>query len=1161
ETIDDNAYKNTNITELTIPESVTSIEDGAFENCTQLKKVYFNATNCSCSFLTSIFYGSGLEEIEFGENVTAIPGYVCWGCEDLKTVKLGDKVEIIGAYAFRGCSSLKSLLLPATVKDLGNYALTDCGVDVINIKSEDSDAAVALIDYEYKFEADEVGIKDKEDRLLKRDAVKYELSESFYNNENRVYLSLRYEFKDQAAENVSNLSLKIKIPSSSLLESNNVRINGKKDGKIKFYNGLITISNIPAKGNVTFSIVLADAGYFASYAAVEYKYGGQSRSEVIGIINSLDELVTVSAPSETNDSEITVKGLATANKIVSIYVNGELVREVQSSAGGNYCTKIQLPTTTSEETFEISASISEGKRWARTKVIYSSDAVTVTSATMIFSNREFDLLSNKINTLSYSILKKNSYAFFIKVDNVEAVKAMYVVANGSQLLRCSYFSKMDAFIGIGFDNVMVSNISLRCITDPNVDEVIKKLLTTPNLLSESEISSCSTELCSTLTSVVVKNTMMEDQENGEFIYEMKNAATNETSTIRMVKLPFREFTEEDVIKTGYTYRPSENSEDSTRRYVYVNSYGDVDEATYVRFDENGEPLSAYTATFSGLYMIGAFILNESSDDISLPDDLTADGIDQFIREKIFESFLYGMETYADDAFYSAFQGLVDSSILGEAAAGTAGLFMDFAKRMFDVIVLGKELSEAQIAQAALCLAGLVLTCLAPEFAVPIALIVKFTNFIIDLIESGFFESFFNVIMDPSGVVYEGVKSNAVEGATVTALWIPYDEDNADFWNEDFPDLSKAVVWEAEEYEQENPLTTGSDGAYAWDVPIGWWIVKTEKDGYGVSYSAWMEVPPERTDINISMISEAAPAVKFVNLYEDEAVITFSQYMNVNSVKSSDIKFVCGDKDVAGTIAAVNPEAGDDGANCASIFSFKPVKPFSGEVLLTVSGCVNYCGTAMTEEYKQTFVVEERIESLLVPDEISADCLSKIVIGIFAAPASAAEGKKILVSLDGDISAKTDMTELTFDNNGMAFLVVDTLMPGEVSITYSIDGTNVTAKTVLLVGAGSELDEAECTFTDNRDGTHTMFSEKDGHGIVCEHELENGVCICGFGGYIKGDINNDKSADNKDVVTLFRYLTGFAVTVVMDACDVDGDGNIDNRDVVHLFRFVSTLHKD
>ena len=50
---------------------------------------------------------------------------------------------------------------------------------------------------------------------------------------------------------------------------------------------------------------------------------------------------------------------------------------------------------------------------------------------------------------------------------------------------------------------------------------------------------------------------------------------------------------------------------------------------------------------------------------------------------------------------------------------------------------------------------------------------------------------------------------------------------------------EAVVWNAEDYSQQNPLKTDETGFYRWDVPQGLWQVKYEKEGYETTYSDWL----------------------------------------------------------------------------------------------------------------------------------------------------------------------------------------------------------------------------------------------------------------------------------------------------------------------------------
>lgn len=56
--------------------------------------------------------------------------------------------------------------------------------------------------------------------------------------------------------------------------------------------------------------------------------------------------------------------------------------------------------------------------------------------------------------------------------------------------------------------------------------------------------------------------------------------------------------------------------------------------------------------------------------------------------------------------------------------------------------------------------------------------------------------------------------------------------------------------------------------------------------------------------------------------------------------------------------------------------------------------------------------------------------------------------------------------------------------------------------------------------------------------------------------IKGDVNLDFEVNNKDVVTLFRYLSGGGGTIDTYCADFNDDGELNNKDVTVLFRYLS-----
>ena len=64
-------------------------------------------------------------------------------------------------------------------------------------------------------------------------------------------------------------------------------------------------------------------------------------------------------------------------------------------------------------------------------------------------------------------------------------------------------------------------------------------------------------------------------------------------------------------------------------------------------------------------------------------------------------------------------------------------------------------------------------------------------------------------------------------------------------------------------------------------------------------------------------------------------------------------------------------------------------------------------------------------------------------------------------------------------------------------------------------------------------------------------------VVGSASYVPGDCNGDGAVDNKDVVVLFRYVSGGKKAEDESVYDFNNDGVVDNKDVVALFRYTST----
>ncbi len=132
---------------VTIPDSVTSIDDWAFYRCYGLTSI--NIPDSVTSIGISAFYDCGnLTSITFGESsqLESISDFAFYGCSSLTSINILDSVTSIGDAAFSGCSSLTSINIPDSVTSIGSSAFEYCGnLTHINIP----DGVTSIDDYAF----------------------------------------------------------------------------------------------------------------------------------------------------------------------------------------------------------------------------------------------------------------------------------------------------------------------------------------------------------------------------------------------------------------------------------------------------------------------------------------------------------------------------------------------------------------------------------------------------------------------------------------------------------------------------------------------------------------------------------------------------------------------------------------------------------------------------------------------------------------------------------------------------------------------------------------------------------------------------------------------------------------------------------------------------
>jgi len=116
--------------DLVIPESVTRINDYAFENYRYITSLTFPH---DMEYIGTNAFGncSGIESITFLGDVAEFGDQSFHYCTSLTTINFGAKLTKTGFGMFSYCASLKTLVIPSNIKRIQSYSFNGCGLEEV----------------------------------------------------------------------------------------------------------------------------------------------------------------------------------------------------------------------------------------------------------------------------------------------------------------------------------------------------------------------------------------------------------------------------------------------------------------------------------------------------------------------------------------------------------------------------------------------------------------------------------------------------------------------------------------------------------------------------------------------------------------------------------------------------------------------------------------------------------------------------------------------------------------------------------------------------------------------------------------------------------------------------------------------------------------------
>lgn len=925
-----------------------------------------------------------------------------------------------------------------TIYDLSKFAQSGLtlGSDYVQQSVEVKSGTVSKITFE------EVPLFDESKFYYTGSGTSFTVNKTSIVSGNYLTLTGKVDFKQEYAGKVGNVSLVVDLPAECSFVENSVMV-GNSTGSYILEGNRLTIPMARYTDRVRFCVIPTRGGDYAPSAFVSFDLNGKSINQPIGAANYTAKDLSISVPKTVARSKFTISGTAIGRSIIEIFDNGIKIGETTSLANGAWSTTCELsePENLSIHNIYAKVTTSQGLELQSETLecLYDINAVEVSKVTMINVAHPanslnlgeyvtvFDFMNPSKQIPAYWYWPQYpEFTFLIEINYHDRKLIpfvwlhVYTTDGNVRSLRANYNEEKDLWIVI--DDFTSS--ALPCKVSVTVENMVFDLA--------SEVS--------------YKNLL--DEYVGDIqLKEIEETDDNKTNL---------HYTDKDgndlaTITTYETDLSTDEVVDSLKKEGFKDDENLNNVSDYIPEDEDdsvGEDLKVYADYDKGSL---AFVSGGIRTKVVIIRIIREEGktsTTELISSTITRQWKQFFRTYFDPVacaqvteykkyteYLEEYVKITTSSLIAYTVFINVKLLPPSITKIpaKQVIAKIRRIRHYTKRYTTYTMEYSIIPkdCLPPPPPPPPSITPPV-----------------DVVMDPSGYVYEGVSSNRVEGATATVYYKEMVEDM-------YGDLHENIVkWDAEEYAQKNPLFTDENGMYAWDVPQGLWQVKFEKEGYETTYSEWLPVPPPQLEVNIAMKQNVQPNVETARAFEDAIEVKFDKYMMPELLNTDNIVVTADGNVVEGTVELLDEEVSYEGFSdkYASKLRFNAKEPFpTKEVTLLVKNRVkSYAGIRMQDDYSQSFAVELEVR------KIDCDSTVTVIYGednsmlVKVLPAAAAAGKTLNVKALSSMILTVDAASVVLDENGCAEIVMSGELPGTSALLFDVEGYDVSATMVVNV---------------------------------------------------------------------------------------------------------------